>query len=72
MAGNLNNLEATISLGDLKNFVECPICYRLPKDGRMYTCENCHMICGSCLDKVQSTGKACPQGNCKYSTPAFR
>jgi len=55
--------------GKLKSYLECPICFFLPK-GKIYSCVNSHQICESCYNKL-SGARNCPQG-CQYDQPPHR
>ena len=47
----------TLSLDDLKDFLECPICVTIPNRGPIYQCESGHIICKDCHSKLTK----CPQ-----------
>ena len=47
----------TLSLDDLKDFLECPICVTIPIRGPIYQCESGHIICKDCHSKLTK----CPQ-----------
>lgn len=53
----------------LKSYLECPICFLLPKS-KIFTCVNSHQICESCYDKLTGA-RNCPQG-CDYDQPPRR
>lgn len=42
------------SLDDLKEFLECSICYDLFKDLKIFACKNDHWICIRCLPQNES------------------
>ena len=58
--------EAAISVSDLRRSLECPVCLETPKAGPLYQCENGHILCSVCIEKVQE----CPQ--CRAKLPATR
>ena len=49
--------KVTLSLDDLKDFLECPICMTIPNEGPIYQCESGHIICKDCHPKLEQ----CPQ-----------
>jgi len=53
----------------LKSYLECPICFLLPK-GKIFSCVNSHQICESCYNKLSGT-RNCPQG-CQFDQPPHR
>ena len=50
----------------LQNLIECPVCLKVPKSLRIYQCENGHIICEFCNDRV----KECP--TCRARKPEIR
>ena len=46
-------------VADLKRNLECPVCLSLPKSTPIYQCENGHIICNACRERVSH----CPQCN---------
>ena len=57
-----------ISLEDLRRALECPVCLETPKAGPLYQCENGHILCSECIEKVQQ----CPQCRAKLPTTKIR
>ena len=37
---------------DLEESLECPICFQIPQSAPIYQCENGHMICNSCHQRL--------------------
>ena len=58
--------ESAVSVAGLKRALECPICFQTPKAGPLYQCENGHILCSGCIEKVQE----CPQ--CRTTLPETR
>ena len=58
--------ESAVSVAGLKRALECPVCFETPKAGPLYQCENGHILCSGCIEKVQE----CPQ--CRARLPATR
>ena len=59
-----------MDINTLKNFPECPICNYIPRNMKIFICQNGHEICEDChgrLDASQRIFKLCPQGNCDYN-----
>ena len=53
----------------LRSFLECPICNFIPRNMKIFTCQNGHEICEDCHGRlnVGDRGYAvCPHGNCTY------
>jgi len=44
--------DDTLSLKELEEALECPICCNLPQSVPIYQCENGHMICKICHEKL--------------------
>ena len=55
-----------ISVGELRKSLECPVCFHTPKAGPLYQCENGHILCSGCNEKVQQ----CPE--CRVNLPNVR
>ena len=55
----------------LRSLVECPICYEVPQQKKIFQCNNGHIICESCY-RLLPAAKKCPQGECPYSVPPTR
>ena len=58
--------EPAVSVAGLKRALECPVCFETPKAGPLYQCENGHILCSGCIEKVQE----CHQ--CRAKLPATR
>ena len=41
----------------VQDHLECPVCCQVPRDARVFQCENGHLICGICKPKMAR----CPQ-----------
>ena len=52
-----------LSKEDLRDILECPICFNIPREGPIYQCENGHIVCKSCFPKCEK----CPQCNMKMT-----
>ena len=52
-----SNLPVKLSKDDLKDILECPVCWTIPFEGPIYQCENGHIVCKDCHPKL----KDCPQ-----------
>ena len=52
-----NDLDSSISIEGLKNIIECPVCLTPPTSTPVYRCDNGHILCNMCRDKV----KICPE-----------
>ena len=53
-------------IANLKKALECPVCFYTPNNGPLYQCENGHILCSGCIEKVQE----CPQ--CRAKLPATK
>lgn len=53
-------------IANLKKALECPVCFYTPNNGPLYQCENGHILCSGCIEKVQE----CPQ--CRTKLPATK
>ena len=58
--------KSPVSVAGLRKALECPVCLETPKAGPLYQCENGHILCSGCIDKVQE----CPQ--CRAKLPVTR
>ena len=58
--------ESAMSIAELRKSLECPVCFETPKAGPLYQCQNGHILCSVCIDKVQE----CPQ--CRVNLPSIR
>merc|ERR1719341_3252534 len=45
--------EAESFLKELQESVECPVCFSIPRAPPVPCCQNGHVICGKCKDKVE-------------------
>jgi len=52
-----------ISLEELKDYFECPICLNVPRKAPIWQCDKGHTICSSCRPKVVT----CPQCRARYT-----
>ena len=52
-----NDLNHSVSVKELKDILECPVCLIPPTSGPVYRCENGHLLCNQCRDKVET----CPE-----------
>ena len=52
-----NDLDSSISIEGLRNILECPVCLSPPTSTPIYRCDNGHILCNLCRDKV----KICPE-----------
>jgi hypothetical protein len=63
----------TTNLESLKEYVKCPICYEVPRDGVMLLCLNGHNVCATCKKRLGGANfSKCPQ--CRgdfYNPPAM-
>ena len=50
-------MDMVRSAQELKVDLECPVCLSLPEDGHIYQCENGHIVCNNCHQRL----KRCPQ-----------
>jgi len=48
---------SAISIDDLKEYFECPVCYSVPRRPPIYQCDKGHMICHQCRPQLSH----CPQ-----------
>ena len=58
--------KISLSKEDLKDVLECPICLTVPREGPIFQCENGHIVCKECFEKIVE----CPQ--CKSKMPKCR
>ena len=58
--------ESAMSIAELRKSLECPVCFETPKAGPLFQCQNGHILCSVCIDKVQE----CPQ--CRAKLPATK
>ena len=58
--------EPVATVAILKRALECPVCFETPKVGPLYQCQNGHILCSGCIEKVQ----VCPQ--CRVRLPETR
>ena len=49
--------DSTISIEGLRNILECPVCLVPPTSTPIYRCDNGHILCNTCRNKV----KICPE-----------
>jgi hypothetical protein len=49
----------TFDLDEMRRYVECPICYDIPRD-IVLVCKNGHNVCDSCKNKLGANA-SCPQ-----------
>ncbi len=54
----------------LRQFLECPVCFRLPRGVNVVVCSQGHSLCSRCFDRLHK--KVCPQGRCAFSDPPMR
>ena len=47
-----------ISLEDIKNLHNCSVCLTVPRSGHIFQCDNGHLHCSSCHQKLKN--KICP------------
>lgn len=45
---------------DVKDLLECPVCLRTVYDAPIYRCENDHIMCKTCHERLLSQGGRCP------------
>ena len=45
--------EAETFLRELQESVECPVCFSIPRAPPVPCCQNGHVICGKCKEKVE-------------------
>ena len=56
---------ATLSVEDLRNYLECPICLETPNRPPIFQCNKGHLICSSCRPRV----RVCPV--CRVRLPSI-
>ena len=44
------------------NLLECPVCYKIPTKETLIFCENGHMVCETCKNKMEN----CPSCRGKF------
>ena len=49
-----------ISTDELKEFLECPVCLRVPRSAPVYQCDRGHVVCNECHPKLS----LCPMCRC--------
>ena len=55
----IENIDSKINLVDIeefRDFLECPVCIRIPESSPIYQCPNGHVVCNVCHAKL----KQCP------------
>ena len=63
MTAVMGTITDTISLEELKDYFECPVCLSVPRRPPIWQCDKGHMICGACRPQVVS----CPTCRGKFS-----
>ena len=55
------NLKLNNIVNEMRNIIECQVCFFLPKQGPVRMCPNGHFICTKCKEKNRQEGKLnCP------------
>ena len=47
-----------VSTEDIKNVYSCSVCFNVPRKGYIYQCDNGHLHCSACHEKLKK--KKCP------------
>ena len=47
-----------VSTEDIKNVYSCTVCFNVPRKGYIYQCDNGHLHCSTCHEKLKK--KKCP------------
>lgn len=52
MASDVATLNSQISINDLREHFECPVCYNVPTKAPIYHCGDGHFICSDCKPRL--------------------